>query len=116
MLRHLPKSGERLLDMASGPIQYPEYLRFSENFARRVCADIFERALDIARTRLGDRGEYLHGDFLELDISANSMDATACLHTLYHIDRARQAAAVRKLIEFTMPGAPVVIGSRLSQR
>lgn len=109
VLRHLPKSGERILDMASGPVQYPEYLRFSENFAQRVCVDLSDRALAIARTKLGNRGEYLHGDFLELDVPSNSFDAAVSLHTIYHIDLARQAAAVRKLIDVTRPGAPVVI-------
>jgi len=109
VLRHLPKSGEKLLDMASGPIQYPEYLRFSENFAKRVCVDLSDRALNIARDRLGERGEYLHGDFLELEIPCDSFDAAVSLHTIYHIDSVRQAAAVRKLLDVTKPGAPVVI-------
>lgn len=109
VLRHLPKSGDKLLDMASGPIQYPEYLSFSEGFTKRVCVDLSDRALNIARSRLGDRGEYLQGDFLELDIPRDSFDAAVSLHTIYHIDSARQAAAVRKLIDVTKPGAPIVI-------
>lgn len=109
VLRHLPENGERLLDMASGPIQYPEYLRFSEHFAKRVCVDLSERALAIAQAKLGSRGEYLHGDFLELNIASNSFDAAVSLHTIYHIDMARQAAAVRELIRVTKPGAPIVV-------
>jgi SAM-dependent methyltransferase len=109
VLHHLPESGERLLDMASGPIQYPEYLRFSESFAKRVCVDLSDRALSIARAKLGSRGEYLQGDFLELDIPSDLFDASISLHTIYHIDAGQQAAAVRKLLKVTKPGAPVVI-------
>lgn len=109
VLRHLPAAGEKLLDMASGPIQYPEYLRFSENFTKRVCVDLSERALTIAKARLGSRGEYLHGDFLQMDIPGNEFDAAVSLHTIYHIDSTQQAAAVRKLLEVTKPGGPVVI-------
>ena len=33
VFEHIPESGKYMLDMASGPIQYPEYLEFSKNFA-----------------------------------------------------------------------------------
>lgn len=109
VLRHLPSSGERLLDMASGPIQHLEYLRFSENFSKRVCVDLSERALSIAQAKLGVRGEYLRGDFLDMEMAADSFDAAVSLHTIYHIDAKRQADAVRKLLEVTKPGAPVIV-------
>ncbi len=32
VLRHIPAEGENMLDMASGPIQYKEYLEYSKNF------------------------------------------------------------------------------------
>ena len=109
VLRHLPDEGERLLDMASGPIQYPEYLEFSQGFTTRVCVDLSQRALDMAQAKIGDHGEYLCGDFLDLDIPASSMDAVISLHTVYHIHRDRQPAVVRKLIDVAKPGANVVI-------
>lgn len=105
--RNLPASGHRLIDMASGPIQYPEYLTFSDGFDIRTCIDLSQRALDGAREKLGDRGEYLCGDFLELDVP--EADAAISLHTIYHIDADRQEAAVRKLICSVKRGAPVVI-------
>ena len=107
VLRHLPPSGDRILDMASGPIQYTEYLKYSEGFNTRVCVDLSQRALDMAKTKLGPRGEYHVGDFLELDI--DSVDAAVSLHTLYHIDKELQEAAVRKLIAVTKPGGRIVI-------
>ena len=45
VMRHVPERGRCLLDMASGPIQYPEYLTYSENYQYRVCADMSITAL-----------------------------------------------------------------------
>lgn len=109
VLRHIPKQGDRLLDMASGPIQYPEYLDFSAGFTTRVCVDLSQRALDMARAKLGDHGEYLCGDFFEMDIPSNSMDAVVSLHTIYHIHESRQAQVVRKLVDVAKPGSNIVI-------
>jgi len=109
VLRHLPAQGDRLLDMASGPIQYPEYLRYSEHFRTRVCVDLSQRALDMAAAKLGPRGEYLCGDFLTMPFADDSVDAAVSLHTIYHMDAADQATAVRKLIRITKPGGVAVI-------
>ena len=38
--RHLSPEGEYFLDVGSGPIQYPEYLEYSNGYQARVCADI----------------------------------------------------------------------------
>jgi len=107
VLRHLPEGGQRLLDMASGPIQYAEYLKYSEHFETRVCVDLSQRALDMAKAKLGTHGEYHAGDFLSLSIAP--VDAAVSLHTLYHINKDQQEAAVRKLIALTKPGGIVVI-------
>src|ERR1700751_1274461 len=53
VLAFLPRSGERLLDAGSGPIQYPEYLEYSSGFAKRVCVDPSQRAPDEAPIHLG---------------------------------------------------------------
>jgi SAM-dependent methyltransferase len=107
VLKHLPERGARLLDMASGPIQYPEYLKYSASFDKRVCVDLSRRALEIAQARLGSRGEYHLGDFLDLNIE--EVDAAVSLHTIYHIHKDRQEDAVRKMIALTKPGGTIVI-------
>ena len=33
-------AGDLFLDAGSGPVQYPEYLTYSEGYRYRVCADI----------------------------------------------------------------------------
>ena len=35
----IPKKGDNILDFASGPIQYKEYLKYSKNFKYRHCVD-----------------------------------------------------------------------------
>lgn len=109
VLDYLPKTGDRILDAASGPIQYPEYLDYSAGFNKRVCVDISQRALDIAKAKLGSRGEYHCASITELPLPDNSFDAVVSMHTIYHIDRMQQERAVRELIRVAKPGAPVVI-------
>lgn len=105
----LPPSGERLLDVGSGPIQYPEYLEYSSRFATRVCVDLSQRALDEARTKLGERGEYVRASLLDLPFRDGEFDAAVCLHTIYHIDDEQQERAVRELLRVLKPGARAVV-------
>ncbi len=108
-LAHLPESGDLLLDAASGPVQYPEYLEYSSGFSKHVCVDISQKALDHAREKLGSRGEYVLASILELPFPDNHFDAAVSLHTLYHIDRSQQEVAVRQLIRVVRPGRSIVI-------
>ena len=50
--QHLPNSGKYLLDAGSGPVQYPEYLTYSEAYKYRVCLDLSITALREARKKL----------------------------------------------------------------
>ena len=109
VFEHIPESGKYILDMASGPIQYPEYLEFSKNFEKRYCVDLSEKALEGAKEKLGDRGKYLNGSFFDLKIEDNFFDCAISLHTIYHMDQDKQAEAVRKLIKVTKPGKPIII-------
>ncbi|CAN5348016.1 hypothetical protein BH09GEM1_BH09GEM1_04360 [soil metagenome] len=102
-------AGDRILDMASGPIQYPEYLSYSASFAKRYCVDLSAAALREAERKIGDHGVYLHGSFFDLDIEDDFFDCTVSLHTIYHIDMDRQEEAVRKLLRVTKPGRHVII-------
>lgn len=109
LLDFLPKTGDLFLDAASGPIQYPEYLTYSTGFRKRVCVDISKKALEQAERKLGDRGEYVCVSILDLPFPDNYFDAIVSLHTIYHIDKEQQEAAVRQLIRVAKPGAPIVI-------
>lgn len=109
LLTHLPKTGDLLLDAASGPIQYPEHLEYSLGFSKHVCVDISQKALDQAAKKLGSRGEYVNASILDLPFQDDYFDAIVSLHTIYHIDRHQQEAAVHQLIRCIKPGHPIVI-------
>jgi ubiquinone/menaquinone biosynthesis C-methylase UbiE len=105
----LPERGGRILDMASGPIQYEEYLEYSQGFQTRVCVDFSKKALVMAKEKIGEDGEYHCGDFLAMSFPANSLDAAVSLHTLYHMDLGCQEVAVRKMVDMLKPGSVLVI-------
>lgn len=109
VLSHIPESGENILDMASGPIQYKEYLEYSRNFKKRYCIDLSSSALEGAKKKIGDHGVFLHGSFFDISLEENFFDCTVSLHTIYHIDKDKQEEAVRKLIKITKIGKPVII-------
>ncbi len=108
-LKFIPRSGENFLDMASGPIQYPEYLEFSKNFAKRFCVDLSASALELAKATIGDHGVFMQGSFFDLDFADDFFDCSISLHTIYHMDKNRQEEAVRKLVRITKRGHPVII-------
>ncbi|MGA7742203.1 MAG: class I SAM-dependent methyltransferase [Polyangia bacterium] len=109
VLRHIPDHGVTMLDMASGPIQYGEYLEYSRHFEKRYCVDLSAGALEKAKKKIGDRGVFWHGSFFDIPIDENFFDCTISLHTIYHIDKDRQEEAVRKLLHVTKPGKPVIV-------
>ena len=109
VLRHIPKTGENLLDMASGPIQYSEYLEYSKNFKKRYCVDLSSSALESAKKKIGDHGVFLHGSFFDIPLEENFFDCTISIHTIYHMDKDKQEEAVRKLVKVTKPEKPVII-------
>ena len=109
VLQHIPNEGEKLLDMASGPIQYIEYMEFSRNFSEHHCVDLSKEALAIASKKLGAKGVMHHGSFFDLKFKESSFDCAISLHTIYHIDENLQEDAVRKLLGLVKPGANVII-------
>lgn len=109
VLRHIPGNGVNILDMASGPIQYREYLEYSKNFKKRYCVDLSSGALEKAKKKIGDHGVFLNGSFFDIPLEENFFDCAVSLHTIYHIDKDKQEEAVRKLIYVTKPGKPVII-------
>jgi SAM-dependent methyltransferase len=108
-LRHIPLSGESIIDMASGPIQYPEYLTFSSGFKKRYCVDLSQDALDKAKELIGTHGKFLHGSFFDLNFEDDFFDCAISLHTIYHMDKNKQEDAVRKLIKIVKKDKPIII-------
>ena len=109
LMPHIPKKGENILDMASGPIQYKEYLDYSSNFKKRYCVDFSIKALNKAKSKIGGHGVFLPGDFFDMEFENNFFDCSISLHTIYHISKDKQEEAVRKLLKTTKKGRPIII-------
>jgi ubiquinone/menaquinone biosynthesis C-methylase UbiE len=109
LLKHIPEAGINFLDMASGPIQYSEYVDYSKGFIKRYCVDLSSKALEDAKSKIGEHGVFLHGSFLKINLEENFFDCTVSLHTIYHMDKDEQEKAVRKLLFVTKTGKPVII-------
>jgi len=107
--KYISNSGKYLLDVASGPIQYEEYLTYSENYDYRVCVDISFRALLQAKDKLGEKGIYILGDVTNLPIRDNLIDTVISLHTIYHVPKDLQAAAIKEIYRVQKPGSNAVI-------
>jgi ubiquinone/menaquinone biosynthesis C-methylase UbiE len=84
---HLAPQGGILLDAGSGPVQWPEYLTYSENYRYRLCADISITALKEARKRLGDKGLYVVADISNLPFKSDVFDGLVSLHAIHHLPR-----------------------------
>ena len=107
--KFIPVNGKHFLDMASGTIQYPEYLDYSKNFSKRHCVDISQDALEKAKKKIGAHGEYYNNDFFDLDFKDNYFDCILSMHTIYHIDENLQEEAIRRLIRFSKKNSPIII-------
>jgi ubiquinone/menaquinone biosynthesis C-methylase UbiE len=106
---HIAPSGDLLLDAGSGPVQYPEYVAYSENYAHRVCADISITALKEARNRLGDHGLYVVMDVANLPFKSDAFDAVVSLHTIHHLPLSEHKRAYIDLIRVLKPGRTAAI-------
>jgi hypothetical protein len=102
-------SGDLLLDAGSGPVQYPEYVAYSENYKHRVCADISMTALKEARLRLGENGLYVVMDVANLPFKSDSFDAVISLHTIHHLPLSEHKSAYLDLIRVLKPGRTAAI-------
>lgn len=107
--RHLPPSGKYLLDVASGPLQYDEYLTYSEGYDYRICGDISLTALRAARRKLRDRGIYVQCDITRLPFKDGAVDAAISLHTIYHVPENLQLSAFREIERVLVAGGSGVV-------
>ena len=95
--RYLAPSGDILLDAGSGPVQWPEYLTYSEDYKYRLCADISITALKEARNRLGDKGLYVVADIANLPFKPEVFDGVVSMHAIHHLPVAEHKRAYSEL-------------------
>ena len=106
---YLKPRGRFILDVASGPIQFPEYLSYSSNFDTRICVDLSFAALREAQRKLGDKGVYLLADITNLPIKDDVVDAAISLHTIYHVPKDEQGKAFQEIHRVLSPGSSAVV-------
>ncbi len=107
--RHLAPNGRFLLDAGSGPVQWPDYLAYSQDYDYRVCADISITALKEARTRLQDRGLYVVADVASLPFASGAFDGAVSMHTIHHLPLGEHRSAYAELDRVLKPGHAAVV-------
>ncbi len=107
--RHLAPEGRYLLDAGSGPVQYPEYLTYSQGYRYRVCADLSIVALQEARRRLGDHALCVVADVAHLPFASEAFDGVVSLHTLHHLPLEEQPNAYQELFRVLKSGKKGVV-------
>ena len=107
--RHLAPSGDILLDAGSGPVQWPEYLTYSEAYNHRLCADISITALKEARNRLGDKGLFVVADIANLPFKPEVFDGLISMHAIHHLPLTEHKRAYTELTRVLKAGKSGVI-------
>ena len=105
---HIARTGYCLLDAGSGPVQWPEYLTYSEDYRYRVCADISMTALQAARGKLGDRGLYVVADLANLPFRSDAFDGVVSIHAIHHLPSGEHPQAYAELHRVLKPGRTAV--------
>jgi ubiquinone/menaquinone biosynthesis C-methylase UbiE len=107
---HLSDHGRFFLDAGSGPIQYPEYVSYSNGYDYRVCADISIQALTEAQKRIGDHGLMVVADVANLPFCSEAFDGIVSLHTIHHLPLAEHPDAYNGLYRvLKSDGSAVVV-------
>ncbi len=107
--RHLRHSGKYLLDAGSGPIQYPEYLTYSEGYEYRVCLDISIVALKDARDRIKNHGLCIVANIAHMPFMNDVFDDAVSLHTIHHLPEEEYQPAYFELKRVLKPDATAVV-------
>ena len=109
ILKYIPNKGQHILDFASGPLQYKEYLEYSKNYKFRHCVDFSKGAIESAKKKLKKKGKYYCGNFFNIKFKANFFDCILSMHTIYHIKKTKQKNAILKLLKIAKKGVPIII-------
>jgi ubiquinone/menaquinone biosynthesis C-methylase UbiE/uncharacterized protein YbaR (Trm112 family) len=105
----LNPSGKYLMDAASGPIQFDDYLQYSVHYQYRVCIDISVRALTAAKERIGDKGIFIIGDLANLPIKSNIIDSAVSLNTIYHVPKEKQIDCFKEIYRVLAPKSAGIV-------
>ena len=107
--RHIQARGKFLLDAGSGPVQWPEYLTYSQGYKFRVCLDLSIVALKEARMRMGEKGLYIVADVTSLPFADSVFKGVVSLHTFHHLSTSDQKKAFHDLNRVLLPTSSAVV-------
>lgn len=107
--RHLAPRGRFFLDAGSGPVQWPEYLTYSQEYQYRVCADISITALRQARAKVKERGLYVVADIANLPFVKDVFGGAVSMHTIHHLPLSEHRRAYLELNRVLQPGKTAVV-------
>jgi SAM-dependent methyltransferase len=107
--RHISPRGQYLLDAGSGPLQWSEYLTYSEGYRFRVCADLSITALRAARLILGERGLYVVADIANLPFRSDALDGIVSIHAVHHLPLEEHRKAYLEFHRVLRPGASAAV-------
>ncbi len=107
--RFLKPVGKYLLDAGSGPVQYPEYVTYSQGYQYRVCVDISIVALQEARKRLGPKALCVVADVSNLPLKPDVFEGVVSLHTLHHLTLEDHQRAYDELYRVLAPASRAVV-------
>jgi ubiquinone/menaquinone biosynthesis C-methylase UbiE len=102
-------NGKFLLDAGSGPVQYDDYLTYSQGYEKRICLDISIQALREARERIGAHGYFVVGDLANLPFKINSFDGEVSMHAIHHLALEEHPRAYAELYRVLKPGRTAAI-------
>ena len=105
----LNPAGRFLLDAGSGPIQYPEYLTYSEGYTYRVCVDLSIVALQEARRRLGEKGLFVVADIANLPFKPGAFRGVVSMHTIHHLPAQDHQQTYCELYRMLAPSSSAVV-------
>ena len=97
------------MDAGSGPVQFPEYVSYSEGFEYRICVDFSFPALQRAKDKLNGHGIYILADITKLPLKDNIIDAAVSLHTVYHVPEDEQHKVFDEIHRTLKPSRTAVI-------
>ena len=107
--RYLGHAGKYLLDAGCGPLQYPEYLTYSDGYKYRVCLDISIVALKDAHERIKEHGLFVVADIAHMPFRSDVFDDSVSLHTIHHLPSEEYRPAYFEMKRVLKPGASAVV-------
>ncbi len=102
-------TGKLLLDAGSGPVQYDDYLTYSQGYHKRVCLDISVQALRQARERIGAHGLFVVGDLANLPFKSAVFDGEVSMHAIHHLSVEEHSRAYAEMYRVLAPGRTAAI-------